>query len=402
MRKTITSGSEQKIIEFSSDLKPSSALELATVEHRIVQAVVQASGQLQANANAVTRVSSPITGRVISVNAAVGDLVKVGQKLLIVSSQEIAAMESELFKNETEIDSDLSKELLEIDCDLEQSQAQLGLYAKQYERSSLLNEERIVSLADLEAVKTLLQKQNLSIAALKQKRKRLISVAEQKKLMGKKALEQRLKLLGMPESEVKAILQDKALDTQIPIVTPQGGVVLERFVNSGELIDPSKILFVVDDIDTLWLVADIFEQDIDLVKKGQHIEFTVDSFPRQVFQGTLSFVAGAISPDTRTLAVRAEIHNPGLKLKPKMFARMKILGEKKLVPCIPKRAVQDAGSQKVAYVLLGNNRFKEVVIELGEESENYFEVTNGLKIGDKVVTKGSFTLRAQALKLKRS
>jgi multidrug efflux pump subunit AcrA (membrane-fusion protein) len=102
------------------------------------------------------------------------------------------------------------------------------------------------------------------------------------------------------------------------------------------------------------------------------------------------------------LAVRAEINNPGLKLKPKMFARMKILAEKKLVPCIPKRAVQDAGSQKVVYIQLGNNRFKETVIELGEESESYFEVTKGLRVGDKVVTKGSFTLRAQALKQKRT
>ena len=391
-------GNSRSTINVASNSALLSELKFEKAQYREIDSVVHATGQLQANANAVTRVSSPITGKVLSMTASAGDQVQKGQILLEISSQEIATLESELYKNETEIDSDLAKDLLDLDCDLQQSEAQASLYKKKAERANLLYEEKIVSLAELETARTELEKQRLSIAALKQKRERIISSSNHKKKLLAVALEQKLRLFGMPDAIVKRIVNTETLESSIPIRAPQGGIVLERMANVGELIDPSKTLFVVDDIDNLWLVADVFEQDIYKVKMGQKVEFTIDSFPNRVFQGQLNFVAGAINQETRTLAVRAEVANPNLALKPKMFARMKIFAGRRRVLTLPASALQDAGSRKVVYIRTSPTTFKESVVEIGMESGKFAEVTHGLKEGDVVVTNGSFSLRAQSLK----
>lgn len=382
-------------------LEPSSsetAIEVCHARSEDMDFSVIATGQLQPNANAVTRISSPISGKVQSVNSVVGDDVRKGQVLLTISSQEIANLESDLFKSETEIDSDLSKDILEIDCDLEQADAQLAFCKQQFERAKLMREEKIGSQVAYETAKMELEKQEITIAALKQKKERIVRVANERKRLGRTALKQKLELLGMPDQIVSIILAAHKLETNIPIVTPQAGVVLERAVNVGELVDPSRVLFTVDDLDNLWLVANIFEQDVERIKVGQNLEFTVDSFPGRVFTGKLNFVAGTINPETRTLSVRAEVPNPGFKLKPKMFARMKINVGREHVLTIPKDAVQDAGSKKVVYVPLAKDKFEEIEVEVGEAANQHVQVLKGLTEGQPIVCKGAFALRAKSLK----
>ena len=110
----------------------------------------------------------------------------------------------------------------------------------------------------------------------------------------------------------------------MPIVSPETGVVTERLINVGELADPTKPLFTIADFTSVWLKADVYEKDISKVRVGEPIELEVDSFPGLKFSGKLNYVADSVNPDTRTLTVRAEVPNPGNKLKPKMFARMRI------------------------------------------------------------------------------
>jgi len=359
---------------------------------------IDATAQLQPNANAVTRVSPPIAGKVTAINACLGDSVKKGQVVASITSQEIGSLVTDLFKAETEIDSQLASDEMQIDFDLKQTDSELTLCKKQFERAKLLLDEKIGSQAALETAETEFEKHGLVIDALKQKKLKAEAIANDKKRMARAALEQKLMVLGMPCCTINKILSQRSVVNIIPIQTPQAGIVLERNVNLGELVDPSKALFVVDDIDNLWLVADIFEQDVEHVKTGQNIQFHVDCFPNKTFTGKLDYVAGTINPDTRTLAVRAIVANPGFKLKPKMFARMKIFGEKRPVLAIPASAVQDAGSAKVVYIPLSNGEFEERRITAGEEVGGFVEILKGLKSGDKVVVDGSFTLRSQALK----
>jgi cobalt-zinc-cadmium efflux system membrane fusion protein len=363
--------------------------------------VIDASGQLQANANVVSRISSPLSGKVKEVHATIGEHVKAGQILASVTSQEVGALITDFFKAETELESDLSRDLLEIDYEVEQEQAELELSEKQYERTRVLVEEKISSRAELERLRTVLDKHKLTVAALEKKRVRLKEVTENKKRLGRSSLEQKLTLLGVAKSTVESILNKKDVVNTIPIRSPQSGFVLERNVNVGELVDPAKILFVVDDIDNLWLIADVFEQDVESVSKGQLVEFTVDSFPKERFTGALDFVAGTINPETRTLAIRATVTNPHLKLKPKMFARLKIFTGNETVLAVPKGAIQDAGSKKVVYVQVAPGKFQERPVKLGDEASGFIHVKEGLKEGELIATKGAFSLRSQILKQSR-
>jgi len=390
--------SSRTIVSLAEQPNALSRIKVDVARTRALDHLIEATAQLQANANAVTRVSPPISGKVTAVSANLGDTVKKGQVLATITSQEIGSLVTDLFKAETDIDSQLASDKMQIDFDLKQTESQLALCRKQFERAKLLLDEKIGSQAALESAQTEFEQHGLTIEALNQKKAKAEAIAENKKRLARESLEQKLMVLGMPCSTISKILKDRSVINMIPIQTPQAGIVLERNVNLGELVDPSKSLFVVDDIDNLWLVADIFEQDVQSVKAGQNIEFKVDCFPNKTFTGKLDYVAGTINPDTRTLAVRAIVGNPGFKLKPKMFARMKVFGEKRAVLAIPASAIQDAGSEKVVYIPLSNGQFEERRITAGEDAGGFVEVLKGLKAGDKVVVNGSFTLRSQALK----
>lgn len=378
-----------------------SKIQTAPVTHRTLAFIVEATGQLQANANAVTRISAPVSGKIATISASVGESVRTGQNLATLTSQEIGALVTDLFRSENEISSDVSRDISDVDAEIKQAKAEMGLCQKQYDRAKLLLEEKISPISTVEALQTDLEKHRLTISALEEKKNRVTRVGQEKKRLTRLAVEQKLSLLGMPRATINSVLNGRQVMNVIEIDAPQSGFVLERNVNLGELVDPARTLFVVDDIDTLWLMADIFEQDVEYVSTGQPIDFTVDSFPNQKFHGKLDFVAGTINPETRTLAVRAVIQNPTQKLKPKMFARMRILAGNHNVLAIPKSAVQDAGSERVVYVPTGKFKYEERVVQLGEESGDYVEVVKGLSPGDTVVTAGSFSLRSQTLKESR-
>lgn len=368
------------------------------VESKFLPLIVEATGQLQPNSSSVTRIAAPVNGKIMSINCALGEMVKKGKTLATISSQELNELITDLFKNENEANSDLSKELLSIECELKQAKAEEVLCRKQYNRAKLLLEEKISPVSAVEALETELEKHKNNIQALDEKDKKLRKLTADKIQLAQQGFRQKLLLLGMSDVSITTILEERRVVNTVPLFTPQSGFVLERNVNVGELVDSSKTLFIVDDIDTLWLTADIFEQDIKHVKTGQKIEFTVDSYPNEKFQGNLDFVAGTINQDTRTLSVRAVITNPGLKLKPKMFARMRINTGNNKVFGIAKAAIQSAGSHKVVYVQKAGRHFEERSVKLGEEFGEYVEILEGLNSGEQVVTKGSFDLRSHFLR----
>ncbi len=208
----------------------------------------------------------------------------------------------------------------------------------------------------------------------------------------------KLRLLGVSDEEIDEVMKTQVVDPMVPVLAPEDGIITERLVNVGEMIDPSKPLFTIGDFHTVWLKADVFEKDISKVHIGQPIELLIDSFPDRVFHGKLDYVANQVDGDTRTLAVRAEVANQQGLLKPKMFARMKIMVGQHNVLSIPKTAVQDASTNKVVYVAVGPNTFEERKVDLGAESGDYIEVLGGLKPNERVATSGSFDLRAESIR----
>lgn len=387
------------VIDLSSDAQKLVGMEFGHTEDKVLDMSVKCNGEVLADANLMRHVTTPVAGRVEAVLVRLGDHIEEGKPLLTIRSADIEQMESDLLSNEGQVRADLKRDLLQIDSDLATTQEGLKLSESTYNRLKNLVEEKIASQADFEAARTALEKDKINLESLKRKRDATISLSNERMRLITEPMKQKLRLIGVSDADVVKLLRTRQIEPVVPVVAPESGIISERLVNVGELVDTNKALFTIGDFHDVWLKADVYEQDVSKVREGQPIELEVDSFPGHKFAGRLNFVADSLTPENRTLAVRAEVPNPGLMLKPKMFARMRILIGEHRVLTIPKDAVQDAGTEKVVYLpLAGQGKFEERKVKLGMESGNFIEVLSGVKAGERVVTKGSFDLRAESLR----
>lgn len=396
--KSNPSPADDDIVQLDPKAATTVHLEYGKADLRLVDFTVKTTGEVLANANLTTHISPTVTGRITDVMARVGDQVKAGQKLLMIRSQDIEQAESDLLQNEAQVRADLKRDLLQIDSDVLTGQAQIRFSQSAYLRTKGLFEEKIASRADFEAARTQYEKDRITLEALNIKRQATVSLSAERMVLLTDPIKQKLRMLGMSDEDIADVLKKREIDPMVAVVSPETGIVIERLVNVGELVDPSKPLFTVADFHSVWLKADVYEKDVSKISEGQPIELTLESFPGETFYGKLNYVADSINSDTRTLPVRAEVANLGLKLKPKMFAKMTIQVGAQKVLTIPKEAVQDTDKDKVVYVPVSSTSFREQKVELGSESGLYYEVLKGLQPGETVVTKGSFDLRSEALK----
>jgi cobalt-zinc-cadmium efflux system membrane fusion protein len=399
---TPNSAAGNPMVTLTPDAERDADVAFATAEPRVLETDVTLTGEVLANANTQIHVTTPVVGRITKILVSIGAYVRPGEKLLMVRSTDIQQAESDLLTGEQQVRSDLKQSLVQIDCDSATADAQLKLDEKIYTRQKGLYEEKIAAQADFQMAETLYLKDKIAVESLAKKRKATVDLSTEKMKLVTGPAKSKLRLLGVTDAEIETVMKTQVVDPMDSVDATGEGVVVERLVNVGELVDPSKPLFTIGDFHTVWLKADVFEKDISKVKLGQPIELLVDSFPDRVFKGRLDYVANQVDSDTRTLAVRAEVANQDLLLKPKMFARMKIIVDKDRALAIPTAAVQDTRTSKVVYVPKGNNSYEERTVKLGEQSGDYVEILQGLKDGEKVVTKGSFDLRANSVRMHSS
>ena len=389
---------DKHLVEMPKDAEKEAGIGLDEARNRKLDMEVTVTGEVQANANTQTHVTTPVTGRVTDILVNLGDHVVADKTLLVIRSTDIQQAETDLLQNAQQVRSDLKQALVQIECDTATAEASVKLDEKVFKRLKGLFEEKIASQADFQIAETTLLKDQINLTGLNRKREATISLSTEKMKLTTEPAKTKLRLLGVSDEEIDRVEKTQVVDPLAPVKAPEGGIVVERLVNVGELIDPSKPLFTIGDFRNVWLKADVFEKDIAKVSKGQNVDLEVDSFPGKVFHGKLDYVANQIDSDTRTLSVRADVTNPQSLLKPKMFARMTIHVGEHTVLTIPKTAVQDGRTDKVVYIPSGTDVYEERKIKLGAEAGDYVEVLSGLKSGDKVVTKGSFDLRAEAVR----
>lgn len=186
-----------------------------------------------------------------------------------------------------------------------------------------------------------------------------------------------------------------------PYVTfraPISGTVLEKKAVQGMRFMPGEILYQIADLSSVWVIAEVPEQDIGQVKVGSHAQVTVDAYPDRAFDGRVNFIYPTLNSNTRTVQVRLEIANPKGLLKPAMFASVQLAGEKSTAPVlsIPVSAVIDSGTRQVALVQVTEGRFSPRDLKLGQRTADYVEVLSGLEEGEQVVTKANFLLDAES------
>jgi RND family efflux transporter MFP subunit len=185
--------------------------------------------------------------------------------------------------------------------------------------------------------------------------------------------------------------------SRVTFRAPVTGIVLEKKAVQGMRFMPGETLYQIADLSSLWVIAEVNEQDIGQVRIGNPAQVTVDAWPDRKFDGKVDFIYPTLSSATRTVQVRIELNNPKGVLKPAMFANAQIDGGKRgKVLTVPSSAVIDSGTKQVVLVRLAEGRFEPRPVTLGKRSDSVVEVLSGVKEGEQVVTSANFLLDSES------
>ena len=208
----------------------------------------------------------------------------------------------------------------------------------------------------------------------------------------------KLRFLDVPAEQIAEVERDGQAKKTLRINAPRDGIVIEKAVVEGQMVDAGMKLYRLADLGTVWVQSQIYEQDLPAIRLGQEAVVSLSYLPDRKFRGRLAYIYPTVDEKTRTAKVRLEFHNPGYFLKPGMFATVELAAE--LSPSallVPESAVLRSGQKNVVFVALEGGRFEPRSVTLGERSEdNSYQVLGGLSEGERVVTSGQFMLDSES------
>ena len=208
---------------------------------------------------------------------------------------------------------------------------------------------------------------------------------------------QRLKNWDISEAQIKGLAKSGNTRRTLTFSSPVNGIVTEKKAVQGMRFMPGEALFQVADLSSVWVVADVFEQDIALVKPGAKASVKINAYPDKTFEGRVAYVYPTLKAETRTVPVRIELRNPDGLLKPAMFAQVEVhAGGKGEVLTVSNSAVIDSGTRRIVFVQLTEGRFEPREVKLGRRSDNYVEVLEGVTAGEQVVVAANFLIDAES------
>ncbi|MFB3884779.1 MAG: efflux RND transporter periplasmic adaptor subunit [Thermodesulfobacteriota bacterium] len=211
----------------------------------------------------------------------------------------------------------------------------------------------------------------------------------------------RLRLWDITEDQIRILEETGQPKKTLTLYSPFGGFVLEKAAYKGMSVMPGVALYKLADLSVVWLYADIYEYELPFVRLGQEASVQLSYTPGETFTGKAVYIYPSLNPETRTAKVRFEFPNPYGKLKPEMYANVEIkvrLGQKLAVP---EGAIIDTGLRQMAIIDKGSGYFEPREVKVGTKVENYYEVIQGLKAGEKVVTSANFLIDSES-KLKEA
>lgn len=210
----------------------------------------------------------------------------------------------------------------------------------------------------------------------------------------------RLRNWDVSDEQVKELATSGASKRTLTFRSPVSGIVTEKKAVQGMRFMPGDALYQVTDLSSVWVMADVAEQDIASVKTGARATVHINAYPDKTFTAALTTIYPTLNAETRTVPVRLELANPGGLLKPGMFAQLELaVGAKSKVLTVPVSAVIDSGARQMILVQVGkaeDGRFEPREVHLGARSENYLEVLSGLREGEPVVTSANFLIDAES------
>ncbi len=216
------------------------------------------------------------------------------------------------------------------------------------------------------------------------------------------AAKEKLKNWKLSDRQVDELLQTGKAKENFSIYADKSGVVINKMVNQGDYITQGAGLYDIADLSSLWVLFDVYESDLSFVKKGNEVEYTIQSFPGEKFTGKISFLDPIINPKTRVAKARIDINNKGLRFKPEMFVSgilKNALNGAKATIVIPKTAVMWTGEKSVVYVKTSEEKgvsFQLRQVVLGPSLGDSFVINKGLEEGEEVAVNGTFSIDAAA------
>ena len=210
------------------------------------------------------------------------------------------------------------------------------------------------------------------------------------------AAQRRLELWDVPEIEIERLQKTRIASKTLTIDSPVKGIVLSKNAFIGMNVEPGMNIFTIADLSHVWVMADIYEQDISWLKTGQQAVLSLPTFPGKVLTGTVSFVNYVVESTTRTMKVRFDFDNPNYLLKPGMYATVETKINMGLALAVPETAVIDTGERKIVFVMIGEGRFKPIDVKLGFKAGPYYQVLSGLTPNEEVVTSAQFLMDSES------
>ncbi len=217
-----------------------------------------------------------------------------------------------------------------------------------------------------------------------------------------KSAQEKLRNWKLSENQIQQIINSDKPKEQFPIVTDVSGIIIDKKVNLGDYIAKGTPLFEIADLSRVWVLFDVYESDMRWIKKGDVVNFTLQSLPGEEFQGKITFLDPVIEPVNRVAKARVEMSNKDYRLKPQMFASgvvSALLDNKSNALVIPKTAVMWTGKRSVVYVKNTTDsgvNFKMREIVLGPALGESYMVKEGLKKGEEIAVSGTFSIDAAA------
>jgi Cu(I)/Ag(I) efflux system membrane fusion protein len=206
----------------------------------------------------------------------------------------------------------------------------------------------------------------------------------------------RLRLWDVTDQQIAALKRRDKAEPVLMVAAPSSGIVMKREAVPGKYVEPGTTLYEVADLSRVWISADIYESEVAAVTLNQPASVTFAAYPGETFQGKVSYIYPTLNTEARTVRVRLELPNPGLKLKPGMFGTVILQTDEAQTLVVPKEAVLDTGLRQIVFLDRGEGSYTPHQVKLGRRNQDSVEVLEGLKEGDRIVTSANFLLDAES------
>ncbi len=340
--------------EKPSTVSTASNVHIVNPEYRTSVTVLRATGKIQFNEEQLARVTAPVTGRVVEVLARPGDVVEPGHKLLVLDSPDVGSAKSDYAKAVA---------------DLERAEHALKLARELFEVKAIAQKE--IREAENEYRKAVAERQRAAA---------------------------RLRTLGVRDAQLPDIAARADATTLVMVAAPRSGVIVERNVSPGQVVaygqsDTPLNLFVIADLSTMWVLADVYEPDVAKVGLGQPVAVTLPCCPGERYEGRVINISDSIDKETRTLKVRAVVPNRGRALKAEMFVNVSIATGAGQVLVLPQSAIHREDGQTFVLLEKSPGAYERRPVRLGADLDGLVEIQEGVTPKDRVVSGGSILLK---------